>query len=150
MQTIGIETKSVFHDSLKMFHGSLENIMGTKFDILILELNKHESLELWNKIRSELRRLDNLFNRFNSASEVSKINNKAANSRVYVNPEMFSILKDCKDYYIRTLGLFDITLYDFSKVLLDERDFSVTFSEKSISLDFGGYAKGFALKKLKH
>lgn len=149
MQKIGIDTGGTYYESSKMFHGSLKNIMGTRFDILIIDQNRLESQEIWNDIVFELRRLDRIFNRFDSISETSKINREAILEPVHVSPEMWSILRSCQIYYTRTLGLFDVTLKDFSKVLLDEKKHSVTFLKKDISLDFGGYAKGYALVKIK-
>lgn len=149
MQKTGIDTGGTYYESSKMFHGSLQNIMGTRFDILIIGQSKLKSQEIWNDIVFELQRFDRIFNRFDSTSETSKINRKAVLEPVHVSLEMWTILKSCRQYNIRTLGLFDITLDDFSKVLLDEREHSVIFLKEDISLDFGGYAKGYALAKIK-
>ncbi len=149
MQKIGIDIGGTYYESSKMFHGSLQNIMGTRFDILIIGQNKLKSQEVWKDVVFELRRLDRIFNRFSSTSETSKINREAILEPVHVSQEMWTILKSCRQYNIRTLGLFDITLDDFSKVLLDEREHTVIFLKKDISLDFGGYAKGYALVKIK-
>nr|WP_076931980.1 FAD:protein FMN transferase [Proteiniphilum saccharofermentans] len=132
-----------------MFHGSLKNIMGTRFDLLIIDQDRLKCQEAWNYINSELQRLDQLFNRFDSASETSKINREAIHAPVYPDREMWSILRSCQMYYEHTMGLFDITLNDFSKVLLNEKECTVFFLKKDISLDFGGYAKGYALLKIK-
>ena len=149
MQKTEIDTGGTYYESSKMFHGSLQNIMGTRFDILIIGQSKLKSQEIWNDIVFELQRFDRIFNRFDSTSETSKINRKAVLEPVHVSLEMWTILKSCRQYNIRTLGLFDITLDDFSKVLLDEREHSVIFLKEDISLDFGGYAKGYALAKIK-
>jgi thiamine biosynthesis lipoprotein len=132
-----------------MFHGSSKNIMGTRFDILIIGQNRLQSREIWDDTVSELQCLDWIFNRFDNTSETSKINREAILAPVHVSPEMWYILKSCQIYYKRTFGLFDITLHDFSTVLMNEDDHSVFFSKKDISLDFGGYAKGYALVKIK-
>ncbi|RNC65796.1 FAD:protein FMN transferase [Proteiniphilum sp. X52] len=123
--------------------------MGTRFDILIMGQNKLKSQEIWNDIVFELRRLHRIFNRFDNTSETSKINREAILAPVRVSPEMWSILQSSQMYYTRTLTLFDITLNDFSKVLMNENDHSVFFSKKDISLDFGGYAKGYAIVKVR-
>ena len=47
--------------------------MGTRFDLLIIDQDRLKCQEAWNYINSELQRLDQLFNRFDSASETSKI-----------------------------------------------------------------------------
>lgn len=149
MQKIGIDTGGTYYEESNMFHGSMKGIMGTKFDILIINQNRSKSQELWGDIVFELRRLDQLFNRFDTTSETSKINKEAALTPVQVNSEIWSVLKNCQMYHIRTLGLFDITLDNFSKVVLNENNHTVSFSKKDISLDFGGYAKGYTLLKIK-
>lgn len=139
----------IYYEESKMFHGALKNIMGTRFDILIIDQIRLKSREIWGEIAFELRRLDQLFNRFDEVSETSKINREAALAPVQVSPEMWFVLQNCRQYYRRTLKLFDITLNDFSKVVLDENDHSVSFSQEDITLDFGGYAKGYALVKIR-
>lgn len=123
--------------------------MGTQFDILIIDENRLNCLQIWNEIIIELRRLDQLFNRFDDTSETSVINREAALRPVSVSPEMWSILQNCQMYHTRTLSLFDITLNDLSIVVLDKDDQSVFFLSEDISLDFGGYAKGYALLKIR-
>lgn len=149
MQAIGSETNAVYHESGKMLHGSLENIMGTRFEVLMIGLYKRKSHEVWNETVHELRRLDRVFNRFDEGSETSKINREAASTPVHVSPEMWAILQNCRDYHTRTKGLFDITLNDFNTVIMDANENSVAFSKNNLTLDFGGYAKGYALAKIK-
>lgn len=140
---------SDYYDSSSMFHGFLANIMGTRFDIVIIGKGKNEAEEVWEKILSELRRLERMLNRFDRESEVAQINLRAYEHPVKVSEEMWSILMDCRYYHQATLGLFDITLKDFSKIIFNEGRRSVYFSRKNIHLDFGGYAKGYALKKIR-
>ena len=149
MHTIGIESVAEYHESSKIFHGSLKNIMGTRLDALIINKGRWESQEIWNDIVFELRRLDRIFNRFDEKSEVSFINRSASDGAVLLSNEMWSVLQSCKDYNSRTLGLFDVTLHDFNAILLNNETQTVTFSKDDISLDFGGYAKGYALGKIK-
>ncbi len=132
-----------------MSHGSLQNIMGTRFDILIIDKKKPESEFLWVEIISELRRLDRMLNRFDPRSEISFINRDASNNPVHVTSEMWSILQSCQQYNRQTHGLFDITLKDFSKVVFSGSDNSIYFSQPGTFIDLGGYAKGYALKKIR-
>ncbi len=141
---------SDYYDSSSMFHGFLPDIMGTRFDIVIIGKGKSETEEVWEKICSELRRLERMLNRFDKESEVTQINLRAAQHPVKVSNEMWAILMDCRYYHLATSGLFDITLKDFSKVIFNESHRSVYFSLKDMHLDFGGYAKGYALNKLKN
>lgn len=148
MQRKEINIERAYYESSKMFHGSLMNIMGTRFDILIIGKSKPESDSLWDKIVSELCQLDKKLNRFDPSSELSRINQNASFKSISVTPEMWSILDSCKQYNRQTFGLFDITLKDFSKVILSESDKSIFFTQPDITLDLGGYAKGYALKKI--
>ena len=141
---------SDYYDSSSMFHGFLPDIMGTRFDIVIIGKGKSETEEVWGKICSELRRLERMLNRFDKESEVTQINLNASRHPVEVSDEMWAILMDCRYYHLATSGLFDITLKDFSKVIFNENHRSVYFSLKDMHLDFGGYAKGYALNKLKN
>ena len=82
-------------------------------------------------------------------SEVSKINSHASQSKIQISKEMESILQLCSYYYESTFRiLFDITLKDFSKIQLHEHS-CISFTSPDISLDFGGFAKGYALKKIR-
>lgn len=150
LQDKEIESRGTYYESSNMFHGSLKNIMGTRFDLLIIGQSGLKSLELWKDIMIELRVLDKIFNRFDDTSETSDINRRAFPGGVRVSQEMWYILRSCRMYHARTLGLFDVTRNDFSKVLLCEEECTVIFPEKRISLDFGGYAKGYALLKIKN
>lgn len=138
-----------YYESSSLFHGSLTNIMGTRFDIIIVGKRKAEGERVWKKITEELRKLDGMLNRFDLESEVSQINLQAAEHPVKVSNEMWTILMDCQYYYRVTSGLFDVTLKDFSKIVFNEDQQSVFFSLKGLHLDFGGYAKGYALNKIK-
>lgn len=149
MQKRGIDTGGAYYEESSMFHGSLKNIMGTRFDILIIDRDRLKTQRIWHDIVFELSRLDQLFNRFDRISETSRINNRATLTPVPVSPEMWSILQNCQIYHRLTLGLFDITLDNFLKVELNKLDHSVFFHKEGISMDFGGYAKGYALVKIK-
>lgn len=150
MQKIRTDPGYFYHyESPVMSHGSLQNIMGTRFDILIIDKKKPESEFLWVEIISELRRLDRMLNRFDPRSEISLINRNALDNPVHVTSEMWSILQSCLHYNRQTYGLFDVTLKDFSNVIFSGSDNSIYFSQPGTSFDLGGYAKGYALKKIR-
>ncbi len=141
--------KFAYYEASLMAHGSLLNVMGTRFDIIIIGKNKSESEAVWFKIESELKRLDRLLNRFDPASEVSKINNIVEHQQIRVSEEMWQILNNCKFYHQETFGLFDITLKNFYAIRFHEHNKAVSFSQSGIRIDFGGYGKGYALKRIK-
>lgn len=131
-----------------MLHGSLMNMMGTKFNIIIVGKNRQESEIIWLDIISELNRLNNRLNRFDKSSEIYYINQQAQSSNIKVSDEMWTILNICKDYFNRTERLFDITLKDFTTVKFDENKQSIFFSKPTTTLDLGGFAKGYAMEKI--
>ncbi|MDD2284987.1 MAG: FAD:protein FMN transferase [Paludibacter sp.] len=135
-----------YYESSGLLHGSMLNIMGTRFDILIVVDNIVIGENIWNDIKFELLRLNKIFNRFDKMSEVSQVNN--CNSSCIVSAEMMKILVDCKRYHAQTLGLFDVTRKNFDNVLLVEQSKSVSFLDEDISIDFGGIAKGYAVEKI--
>ena len=144
-----ISFSSNYYDSFSMFHGSISEIMGTRFDLLICKLTKSETVSVWNKVVIELERLHKMMNRFDSRSELSRINTNAQKSPTIMSEEMWDILNDCKQYNKLTEGLFDITLNDMSQVIFDETSKTVAFANKDLYFDLGGYAKGYALEKIK-
>lgn len=139
-----------YNHSLQLFHGSMLNIMGTRFEILIVDQSESLCVSVWTQVVSELRFLQQMFNRFYPLSEISIINNEAYSKPIKASPEMWTVLQNCRKYYELTLGLFDITLNDFSKIEFLEESKSISFSCHTTKIDFGGYAKGYALNKIKN
>lgn len=133
-----------------MFHGSLMNIMGTRFDMILIGKNESDSIEIWEQIIFLLERLHNKFNRFDENSEVFFVNLHAHGQSVKLSDDLWEALCDCKKYFEKTNGLFDITLNDFTQIRFQEKDKSVSFCSKETSIDLGGYAKGYAIEKIKN
>lgn len=134
-------------ESSQLFHGAITGIMGTRFDMVVPTERKADAEQLWDEIVLLLSRLDSRLNRFCPQSELSQINAGAYQAPVLITPEMVHILQLCTEYHRKTAGYFDVTLHDFSKVCVDEQAKTVCFSEK-ISLDLGGFAKGYAAKHI--
>lgn len=117
--------------------------------MLLTGVDEKRGSNIWERVGSELVRLDKMLNRFDPASEVSRVNRSAAETKVEVSNDFWTILKDCGKYHRLTNKLFDVTLSDFSKINFYPESRSVSFESSEISLDFGGYAKGYALEKIK-
>ena len=144
-----ISFSSNYYESSSLFHGSISGIMGTHFDLLISQFSKDKAVLVWNKIVVELERMHKMMNRFDAKSELSRININAQKSFATTSDEMWNILTDCKHFHISTEGLFDITLKDMSKVAFKETSQSVAFPTRDYYLDLGGYAKGYAMERVK-
>ena len=135
-----------YYTSSGLYHVSLPLLMGTRLDVLLFGDDKQQLESVWDNAEKELRRLEKMLNRFDDASEVSKVNSNAQFSPVQLSDELWAIVQDCYRYYELTDGCFDVTLLDFSKIIMEEESRSIFFDKYGLSLDFGGYAKGYALK----
>lgn len=139
---------SNYYASSQLFHGSLSYIMGTQLDVLLVGGDRPMLAQVWNEVEAEVVRLDKMLNRFDPESEVSRLNDEARYYPVNVADELWNILKDCHRYYELTDNYFDITLQDFSKILFGEEDKSIFFLSESLSVDLGGFGKGYALQRI--
>ncbi len=130
-----------------MLHGFLPDIMGTRLDAVVIG-NEAATLSVWGEAVAETERLHRMLNRFDRESEIAHVNRNAAAGPVAVSEEFRNILTDIKRYHRDTLGYFDITLHDFVKVIADDSR-TVAFADETVSLDLGGYAKGYALNAIR-
>jgi thiamine biosynthesis lipoprotein len=121
-------------------------LMGTRLDALLFGDDREMLENVWNNAEAELKRIEKMLNRFDKESEVAKVNVAAQRSSVRVSDELWSILLDCRRYYELTDGYFDITLSDFEKIIFMEEAHCILFDKDDLMLDFGGYAKGYAMK----
>jgi thiamine biosynthesis lipoprotein len=121
-------------------------LMGTRLDVLMFGGDRQALENVWNDVETELKQMEKMLNRFDRESEVAKVNANARRSSVGVSDELWSILVDCRRYYELTEGYFDITLSDFEKIVFMEETHCILFGKDDLMLDFGGYAKGYALK----
>lgn len=137
-----------YFDNSLLLHGTKEYVMGTQFNIVAVGKDKNISEAVWHDILKELTRLNRLLNRFDPHSEIAIINTNAYKRAVAVNDEIWEILTECKDYHKKTLGVFDISLRNFLKIELNSTNQTVRFHEPELLLDLGGYAKGYALRKI--
>lgn len=131
-----------------LFHGAMSSAMGTQLDVLLLGKEPKLLGEAWNEVETEVRRLDRMLSRFVADGEVALVNRDAGHFPVSVSDELWAILQDCRRYYEWTNGCFDITMQDFSRILLSDADKSVFFFSETMQIDLGGYGKGYALQKI--
>lgn len=152
------------------------NAMGTGYTLDlygsnagILEAAAEESFE-------EVQRLDQMMSNYIPDSELSNVNDHAADRPVQVSRELFDLLETCGDYSRKSEGTFDITvgplmkvwgfykgtghlphraeiktaleLVGYQKVQLDPAHRTVHFAEHGMNLDLGGVGKGYALDRV--
>ncbi|HPT30607.1 MAG TPA: FAD:protein FMN transferase [Prolixibacteraceae bacterium] len=133
-----------------MFHGSVPLIMGTRLDALIFGTNPVQLNSIWDEVLFETERLHSMLNRFDPSSEISLLSKDAVHAPVGVNDELWEVLLDCRKYHELTSGLFDITLTGFSGIQFDMDGHTIFFDGREFTLDLGGYAKGYAMKKIRN
>lgn len=96
--------------------------MGTRFDFLTYGLDEDFYLTAKTFITNELERIEQKFSRFDEESEVFKINKFASTEPVSIDSETVALLNLCKEYYLKTNKLFDITVGKFTTT--DKEDLS--------------------------
>lgn len=149
--------------------------MGTRFYALFPGMEHTEGERVFNIIKNEIERIESRLSWFRADSEISRINELAAQRPVEVDDELLEILLVCQTCWELTNGLFDITLRpllqywresdpnreDASElteikqrtgqqhVQIDEEKRLLTFDREGVEIDLGGFGKGYALEKVK-
>lgn len=149
--------------------------MATRFEIAIHGDNQARLRGAAEEALGEIERLDSQLSFYNPASEISRINARAADEPVRVDPRVFRLIENCAELSRRTEGLFDIAtvplldLWGFTgecgrvpdpehirkalgvsgmnHVLLDPESLTVRFDRSGIALDLSAIAKGYAVQR---
>ena len=148
--------------------------MNTRCFVLLPGMGDSEADRLFQSIKTEVLRIENKISRFLPTSDLSFINKKAAEHPVYLDDEMFDIIKTCIQYFKQTDGRFDVTLrplmnywsHDNSPnpnlnkleelrsslgtdaIHIDDADRTVSFEHPEVEIDLGGFGKGYALTRV--
>ena len=117
------------------------------------------------QIKQYLLLLDNLFSAFNPDSEISLINQNAGKAPVKVSTQTIKILKASVECSKLSEGAFDITVGKMTKawrshkkalsfgsydnIIINETENSIFLQNKTLQLDLGGIAKGYAINEVK-
>ena len=120
--------KEEYISESQVFHGEIPFVMGTKMEVLLVGVTESKGLHIWDQIHELALSLDRILNRFDPESEVSRMNRSQAPLETVVSGEMEQIIRLARQYNEKTCGLFDICMSDGK-------------------LDFGGFGKGYFLKK---
>jgi thiamine biosynthesis lipoprotein len=163
---------------LHLAHGEwverVENgIMGTRIAVELWADDRAKGDAAIDAVMAEMRRVDAAMSTYKPTSEVSLVNERAANGPMRIGGELFDLLTTALQYSRDTDGAFDITyasvgyLYDFRNrqrpdqaeidqrlpaldyrhVLLDPAARTVRFSQSGVRIDLGGIAKGHAVDR---
>lgn len=128
--------------------------MHTKFEIVVAPAEESLARQMVKEIHDTITRIESKLNRHDTASLICEVNNKAGGSAVEIDEELYMILEFCRSFYTTTFGFFDISACSSfvadnagvgAKYLLNPKKHSIIFADSSMVLDFGGFAKGYAL-----
>ena len=135
--------RAEYHAATRSFVGTVPLVMGTRLTGMIVGTEEYTARAAWSEATALVGRLERMLNRFDPASEVGMLNAACDSGPVPVSPELEAILASCREYRIETGGLFDITKGGGSFRI--DGDGHVDLC--GCTIDFGGFAKGFFLRK---
>ena len=128
--------------------------MHTLCEVLIAGIARPAAEELIRRIYERAGVLESKFNRFDPQSGVSRMNRSAACGETTVDDELYGALEMCRVFNRSTCGSFDIAVQSEERpfgeaYLLQPSRHAVRFTGTGVTLDFGGFAKGYALERIK-
>ncbi len=146
--------------------------MATRFELVLYGNDPVRLRTAGEEALAEIERLDRQLSRFNPASDIRWINERAAYEPVKVEPRLFWLLRRAAKINEATEGAFDITvaplvrIWDITgkgrvpsadelvqtcaivgmdHVRLDESTFTVSFDAPGVEIDLGAIGKGYAV-----
>jgi len=154
---------------------SSEFLMDTKVD---MQVYGEKAQEVINNSFVRMREIENEMSKNIKKSEISKINNNAANQWVRVSKDTFKVIEKALEYARLTNGRFDPTigplvelwgigtsearipsageiektkkLVNYKNLKLNKEDNSIKFEKENMKIDLGGIAKGYAADEVRN
>jgi thiamine biosynthesis lipoprotein len=155
------------------WYSRTEAIMDTRIYVELWDTNPRHANAAIDAVMAEMHHVDDVMSDFKPNSELSQINEHAAERPVVVSRELYDLIKLSKHYSQITDGAFDITmesvwrLYHFRQhihptdaqikallptigwrqLILDDRQHSVRFARPGMAIGLGGIAKGYVVDR---
>ena len=154
---------------------SSASIMGSEFRIACYAESKKLAAGAITAAFDEARRIDRLLSNYRSDSELSQLNESAADSPVRISRELADLLVRCQRYSEASEGAFDITVgalvkawgfhggdghwpsawalwrarrnVGYQHLIVDRENREVRFERSGLQLDPGGIGKGYAVDR---
>jgi len=151
------------------------NAMATRFEIILHGAHAVSLRAAAEEALNEIERLDGQLSLYNSASEISHLNARAAHCPVRVEATLFRLLQQAQQLSRATDGAFDIAVGPLMRcwglvggrgklpepaevaeararagiglVELNDQDFTIRFAREGVMLDLGSIGKGYALDR---
>lgn len=154
---------------------SSASIMGSEFRIACYAESRKLAAGAITAAFDEARRIDRLLSNYRPDSELSQVNQSAADSPVRISRELADLLVRCQRYSEASEGAFDITVgalvkawgfhggdghwpsawalwrarrnVGYQHLLVDRENREVRFERSGLQLDPGGIGKGYAVDR---
>jgi FAD:protein FMN transferase len=146
--------QTYFNESMALGHASFF-AMNTNIEIVLCGFKKTDAEYTFQLIYEETKRIENMLNRFDPQSEVSKINGKKSGS-IAISEEFCTIVEQCQKFNRLTNYFFDVCIDPdipavpgTNKFLTDAKKGTIQPINTVLHFDFGAYAKGYALDRIK-
>ncbi len=127
--------------------------MHTRVELVAVGLGEPAGRELSQRVECEVKAMERRFNRFDDRSPLAVLNMRAAVEAVAVDDDLFMALELCEAFRRGTAGYFDVatnTVIGGSvSYALNPENHTVRYTSPSVKLDLGGFAKGFALERVR-
>jgi len=153
---------------------AVQNKMGTRVEVKLWYDDAAEGEHLITLAMAEFDRIEAAMSTYLADSEITRINETAANESVTASPELFGLIDRALQLSVSTSGAFDITydsvgqLYDFRAgihpapeqitmhldaidyrhVRLDRETSTIRFTRPGVRINLGGIAKGYAVESV--
>ncbi len=127
--------------------------MHTRVELVAVGLDECAGRELSQRVEADVRDMERRFNRHDDRSPLAVANMRAAVEDVEVDDELFMALELCEAFRRGTAGYFDIatntTVGGQVSYTLNPDNHTVRYTSSGVMLDMGGFAKGFALERVR-
>ncbi len=155
------------------WYSRTEAIMDTRIYVELWDTDPQHANAAIDAVMAEMHHVDDVMSDFKPNSQLSQINEHAAQHPVVVSPELYNLIKLSTHYSRITDGAFDITmesvwrLYHFRRrthptdaqikallptvgwrqLIFDDRRHSIRFARPGMAIGLGGIAKGYVVDR---
>ncbi|MFH1782174.1 MAG: FAD:protein FMN transferase [Candidatus Omnitrophota bacterium] len=126
-------------------------LMSTFCEISCYHIDQDIVLNAMDNAFNEIKRLENIFNKYDKESEISKVNKLMLGEKLKISPELFEVIEESIYYSELSEGSFDVTTtaFGYKNIFLNKEERTVSFLSEGIEIDLGGIAKGYVVDKVK-
>lgn len=164
-----------FFTSAQVQETTTANLMGSVFQITIVDKDRISAQENIQKTISEIERIENLISEWRPQTQISKVNQNSGIKPVQVDKEVFELTKKAIWFSEISNGAFDISIVamdkiwkfdgtmeklplkklirnsvvnvNYKNIVLDSIKSTIFLSKKGMKIGFGSIGKGYAADK---